>query len=227
MSDAQPLFLCIETSSPICSVALGKGDTCFDEKTSEEPNGHSKMLTVMVDEIMRNNHLSFSDLDAVVVNAGPGSYTGLRIGMSTAKGLCYAAEKPLIVISAFDSMIHSFLNQFMSGENDLLVPMIDARRMEVYTQVFDSKGNSLDDQKSYISKEEDLFRIEPKGKVWLFGSGAEKMVADLSHYNVELASGQFISASGLIKIANRRFAEKQFDDVAYTTPNYGKAWQKI
>jgi tRNA threonylcarbamoyladenosine biosynthesis protein TsaB len=224
--ELQPLFLCIETSSPICSVALGRGELCVDEFISDEPNGHSRLLTAMVEEIMRKNDVSFHDLDAVVVSSGPGSYTGLRIGMSTAKGLCYASEKPLISISTFESMVQSFLKSKRVERGDVLVPMVDARRMEVYTQIFDSSGNSIAEQMSYISGNEGLFQETPKGKVWLFGSGAEKMADGLSNYDVEADGTTFISAVGLLPIAHKRWVEKQFDDIAYTTPNYGKAWQK-
>ena len=224
--ETPPLFLCIETSSPICSVALGRGAVCVDESISDEPNGHSRLLTVMVDEIMRKNGVSFQDLDAVVVSSGPGSYTGLRIGMSTAKGLCYASEKPLIAISTFESMVESFLKGNGVESEDTLVPMIDARRMEVYTQVFDSSGKALAGQMSYISGNEGLFEETPKGKVWLFGSGAIKMAEALSGYDVKADGNAFISATNLLPIAHKRWIEKQFDDIAYITPNYGKAWQK-
>lgn len=220
-----PLLLCLETSSPICSVALVRGEW-IDEHTSTEPNGHSGLLAVMVDDIMRRNDFSFDKLDAIVVNAGPGSYTGLRIGMSTAKGLCYALEKPLIAISALESMTHAFLKTHTPSAADLLFPMIDARRMEVYTQAFNAKGKPLAEQKAYISGEEKLFPSEPQGKVWLFGSGAEKMLSGLSHANSEAIPDSFISAAGLAEIATQRYISNQFDDVAYTTPNYGKAWQK-
>lgn len=224
--ELHPLLLCIETSSPICSVAIGRGDVIVDELISEEPNGHSKYLTVMVNEIMQKNKLSFADLDAIVVNAGPGSYTGLRIGMSTTKGLCYAMEKPMISISAFESMTQSFLRTNTPSENDVLLPMIDARRMEVYTQAYSAKGIAIDQQKAYISGDEGLFLNKPTGKIWIFGSGAEKMFPGLSAYDAEANSATFISASGLIYAAQKRWVARDFDDIAYTVPNYGKAWQK-
>lgn len=220
-------FLCIETSSPICSVAIGRGKQCVEELKSDEPNGHAKHLAGLIDQIMRNNAVNFDDLCAITVNAGPGSYTGLRIGMSTAKGLCYATEKPLIAISAFDSMVQSFLRQYKPAANDWLLPMIDARRMEVYTQLYNAQGKPLDKQKAYIDGEENLLPTQPSGKLWLFGSGAEKMLPGFSEYDSQAIPDTFLSAAGLLGPATARGQDKQFDDIAYTVPNYGKSWQKI
>lgn len=221
-----PLLLCIETSSPVCSVALGKGDVVCDEIISVEPNGHSKLLASMISDLLQRNNVQFEKLDAISLNAGPGSYTGLRIGMSTAKGLCYALEKPLIAITAFESMVNAFLAKHDPDEGDLLVPMIDARRMEVYTQLYNGKGLALAEQKAHISGEGNLFLFEPQGNIYLFGSGAEKMLAGFAGYPAKSFGESFISASTLVKIAYERWQNKAFDDVAYTTPNYGKDWQK-
>ena len=224
--NAPQFLLCIETSSPVCSVALGKDGELSAEKISGEPNGHSRVLAQLIHDTVYENGITFNELSAVAVNAGPGSYTGLRIGMSSAKGLCYALGIPLIAIRAFDSMVHTFLSHHTPGADDLILPMIDARRMEVYTQVFDAGGNPLADQQAYISGEDGLLPDAVPGKLWLIGSGAEKMAPGFPGYDVEAFPDAFLSAAGLLPLANRRFAEKQFDDVAYTTPNYGKAWQK-
>lgn len=221
-----PLILCIETSSPVCSVALGSASGLIHEAVSDEPNGHSRVLAQMVSDTVRQNGLSFEDLAAVAVNSGPGSYTGLRIGMSTAKGLCYALGKPLIAVTAFESMVRTFLGRHAPQPGDLLVPMIDARRMEVYTRVFDPAGNAVGEQKAYISGEDGLLPARVEGKIWLIGSGAEKMVPGFAGYDAAAFPDTFISAAGLLRPALERFAAGRFDDVAYTTPNYGKSWQK-
>lgn len=223
--EAEPLLLCMETSSPVCSVALGRGANLLAEETSDEPNGHSRVLATLSDAVVRRGGYSFSDVDAFVVNSGPGSYTGLRIGMSTAKGLCYALDKPLIAIQAFDSMVHAFLARYTPAPNDLILPMIDARRMEVYTRVFNAQGKALGKQMAHISGGEGLLPGTDFGKIWLIGSGAQKMQDGLSAYETEVVNEPFLSARGLLLPALIRFQSGTFDDVAYTTPNYGKAWQ--
>jgi len=220
-----PVILCIETSSPVCSVALGRGAELVAEKVSAEPNGHSRVLAVLIDALMRENGLDFNGLHAIALNAGPGSYTGLRIGMSTAKGLCYATGKPLIAIPAFEGMVRAFLQSHTINPHDLIIPMIDARRMEVYTRVYDAQGRPAGEQMAHISGEEGLLPHEPEGKLWLIGSGAEKMKEGLSAYDVEAVGETFTSAVGLLLPALERYRSNRFDDVAYSTPNYGKAWQ--
>lgn len=221
-----PVLLCIETSSPVCSVALARGLEILDAQQSDIPNGHSAQLTIMLYDIVQRNKLTFGDIQAIVIDSGPGSYTGLRIGMSTAKGLCYALNKPLITVTALESMVCAFLEENTVQLNDILVPMIDARRMEVYTQVFDGKGKAIDSQKPYISGKEGLISNTPEGKVWLFGSGAEKMATGLAEYDVQVVPKTYISAENLLKLGYERWLAQQFSDVAYTTPNYGKSWQK-
>lgn len=221
----EPLLLCMETSSPVCSVALGLGARLLGEERSDEPNGHSKVLATLLQTLVHRLGYTLADVDAVAVNAGPGSYTGLRIGMSTAKGLCYTLNKPLIAVTAFDSMVQAFLASYTPAGNDFVIPMIDARRMEVYTQVFDARGTALGGQRAYISGEDGLLPAVPQGKLWLIGSGAQKMQAGLAAYKTEVIGDSFLGAAGLLLPASRRFAAGAFDDVAYTTPNYGKAWQ--
>lgn len=218
-------MLCMETSSPVCSVALGLGGRLLGELVSDEPNGHSRVLALLTQSVLAGHGYSAADVDAFVVNSGPGSYTGLRIGMSTAKGLCYALDKPLIAVTAFENMVGAFLASHTVGAHDLIVPMIDARRMEVYTQVFNAQGKTLGQQLAYISGEEGLLPSAPKGKLWLIGSGAAKMQAGLAAYDTVVVGDSFLGASGLLSPALARFSEGRFDDVAYTTPNYGKAWQ--
>lgn len=223
--EREPLLLCMETSSPTCSVALGKDGRLLGEEISEEPNGHSRVLATLIQTVLARHGYAPSDVDAFAVNSGPGSYTGLRIGMSTAKGLCYALEKPLIAITAFNSMVQAFLASHTVNPEDWILPMIDARRMEVYTQVYDANAKPLNEQRAHISGEEGLLPSVPGGKLWLIGSGAQKMQEGLSAYKTEVVPDAFLSAAGLLFPALERFGAGAFDDVAYTTPNYGKAWQ--
>lgn len=223
--EREPLLLCMETSSPLCSVALGLAGRLLGEVVSAEPNGHSRVLATLTQNLLLKHGYTPAQVDAFVVNSGPGSYTGLRIGMSTAKGLCFALEKPLIAITAFESMVGAFLASQTINAHDLIVPMIDARRMEVYTQVFNAGGQALGEQRAYISGEESPLPSAAAGKLWLIGSGAQKMQEGLSAYETAVAGDSFLSASGLLLPAIKRFNARAFDDVAYTTPNYGKAWQ--
>lgn len=222
----EPILLCIETSSPVCSVAIAQGNRLLDELISDEPNGHSRSLAPMLEQLFKKNTLTVEQVSAVAVNAGPGSYTGLRIGMSTAKGLCYALDLPLITLTAFECMVHAFLMQQTTVPADYLLPMIDARRMEVYTQLFSGDGIPIKEQQNYISGEDGLFPQEPPANVFLFGSGAQKMVEGFQPITVYANGNSFISATNLIGLAYKKYRDQLFADIAYTTPNYGKEWQK-
>jgi tRNA threonylcarbamoyladenosine biosynthesis protein TsaB len=221
-----PLILCIETSSPVCSVALCRGEKVLSEDVSAELNSHSSVLASMIHNILQKNHFSFSHLNAVAVSAGPGSYTGLRIGMATAKGICYAAEKPLLSISTFDAMVQSFLaKNSTANPSDILIPMIDARRMEVFTRLYDSQGEALGNQLNFIAGEGSLFTEKPKGKLYLFGSGAEKMMPSFTAYDCICDPDTHIRASSLSIPALKKWEKSEYDNLAYTLPNYGKDWQ--
>lgn len=221
-----PYILCIETSGPVCSVALALGNRILAEIKADEPNSHSSALAPLIENLLNTAKISFDELNAVALSAGPGSYTGLRIGMSTAKGLCYALSIPLISISTFDCMVDSFLCEKKLQKNDLIVPMIDARRMEVYTRVYNAAGEPITKQTNYISGEGNLIPFEPEANVYLIGSGAEKMLSGFNSDKFCHIEGTFISAAGIISLAFKRYIMNDFSDLAYTTPNYGKAWQK-
>src|ERR1019366_8383901 len=137
-----PLILNIETSSPICSVCLAKDGIVIDYKEDRSGNSHAKILTVFIDELMRNNHFTYNHLDAVAISAGPGSYTGLRIGTSTAKGLCYAMNKPLIAIPTLLTLAIG-IQKKVNSSSGFLLPVLDARRMDIYTTLFDSQFNEV------------------------------------------------------------------------------------
>ncbi len=220
-----PVILCIETSSPVCSVALSTGSGFHVSRESHEPNSHGKVLTLLIEEILELAGLKAKDLDAVAVSAGPGSYTGLRIGMATAKGLCYALDRPLLAVSTTEAMCTRFLSTQVLGEKDLLLPMIDARRMEVFTRIFDAKGKAVSEPLNYISGDTGLVPDGFSGALHLFGSGAAKMEEGLSHYSVKIYPESFIHAENLLSLAFSRFSENRFDPLAYTVPFYGKEWQ--
>jgi tRNA threonylcarbamoyladenosine biosynthesis protein TsaB len=160
-----------------------------------------------------------SQLDAIAVSKGPGSYTGLRIGAATAKGLCYALEKPLISIPTLQAM--AFLVQ--EKHNALLCPMIDAKRLEVYTALFDSELNYLEETKAVILDEHFLEKYIPENKIVFFGSGAEKLKPLLQNNPNAIFYDEFlISSKGMIALAEEKFNKKDFEDVAYFEPYYLK-----
>ena len=130
------MILCIETSGEVCSVALFNNEVCLDFYSEEESFQHAAVLTVLIEKCLKNNQRTVQDLDAIAVSGGPGSYTGLRIGTSVAKGLCYAVEIPLIALSSLAVMANGVKSLYELPKDALICPLIDARRMEVYTACF-------------------------------------------------------------------------------------------
>ena len=168
------LILQIETSTEICSVALSnKGEllTCCE---STESNSHTEILTLLISRCMMDAGVKFSQIDAVAVSDGPGSYTSLRIGVATSKGICYAIGCPLIAISSLNTLIHGIPKE-MVGTNDYLFPMIDARRMEVYMSTYDDQCNNVDAAKAVILDGESFSAyLKDNNKIHLCGNGARK-----------------------------------------------------
>lgn len=223
-------ILCIESGTNVCSVALTKNGKLVSLCESTEGREHAAKLAVFVDEILGSNDLEVDDLDAVALSEGPGSYTGLRIGTSLAKGLCYASKKPLVAVGSLQSMAEVALEDFEAGlfgelnlTDYLLCPMIDARRMEVYTQLFDSQMSPLTEVSATIV-DEDLFaevRASSGKKLLIFGDGAQKcedVLAADSFTRIEVIP----SARGLISPANRAIENTDFEDLAYFEPFYLK-----
>ncbi len=220
-------ILHIETATQICSVALSEGENIVLSRTSAVKNAHSSILTVFIDEIFRETGLNVHNLDAVSVSMGPGSYTGLRIGVSAAKGLCYAADKPLIAINTLEAMAWGIIkNTSENVENIgdyLFCPMIDARRMEVYSAIFNLRMESIREVRAEIIDEYSFADILSNQKMLFAGDGAEKCKTSLQASSNSLFLDAFEpSASYLIEIANRKFNEGQFENVAYFEPFYLK-----
>jgi tRNA threonylcarbamoyladenosine biosynthesis protein TsaB len=218
-------ILLIETSTVVCSAAIACKGNVVAIRESREKLSHAGQLTMFIESIMKETGISFNQLDAIAVSKGPGSYTGLRIGVSTAKGICYALDKPLIAIGTLVSMARGFVqsNRAMIGKNDLLCPMIDARRMEVYLSVFDS-GLALIKETEAVVIDEHLFGQElDKQIIWFFGDGAPKCRGLLSNQpNVRIVDDFFPSSSFLAGMAEEAFNSKQFVDTAYFEPFYLK-----
>ena len=216
------LILNLETATKVCSVAIGKDGSLLALKEYHGEYSHAEKLTVFVEEVLQEAGLKINDLDAIAVSKGPGSYTGLRIGVSTAKGFCFALDKPLIAISTLQSMANKpALREGRGGE--LLCPMIDARRMEVYCAFYDINNSLVRAIAAEIIDEHSFEDVLQKHKVIFFGDGAEKCKAVLSkHPNAIFVDNIFPSATDMIALSESAFQNKQFEDVAYFEPYYLK-----
>jgi tRNA threonylcarbamoyladenosine biosynthesis protein TsaB len=220
-------ILHIETATQICSVALSEGENIVLSRTSTLKNAHSSILTVFIDEIFRETGINVHNLDAVSVSMGPGSYTGLRIGVSAAKGLCYAADKPLIAVNTLEAMAWGMIKKasgFSENVADLLFcPMIDARRMEVYSAIYNFRMESIREVRAEIIDEHSFADILSNQKMLFAGDGAEKCKTSLkASSNAGFMDVFEPSANYLIEIANRKFNEGKFENVAYFEPFYLK-----
>lgn len=216
-------ILNIETSTNICSVAVSQDGSCIFNKEDHEGPNHAVILGVFVQEA-----LSFIDshaipLDAVAVSCGPGSYTGLRIGLSMAKGICYGRDVKLIAIPTLELMcVPLLLGEKINEENALLCPMIDARRMEVYSQFFDRALNEVRSISADIVENNTYDDILAQQPVYFFGNGAEKCHEVLTHHNAHIIEGIVPLAKNMYPLAEKRMANEQFEDVAYFVPFYLK-----
>ena len=215
-------LLLIETATAVCSVALADENGILAELHTAEPNAHSSQLSPFIDKLLAQCGISASQLEAVCVSSGPGSYTGLRIGVSTAKGICYALQIPLLSVPTLQSMAAQYFTQHPDYKG-LVCPMIDARRMECYTAIYASP--------THVVKPVDADIITPglydtyldRGEVTFLGDGAEKTRPILgTHPNARYADGFLISASGLHAIAIEKLRCNQVEDVAYFQPYYLK-----
>lgn len=212
----------IETSSINCSVAVSIHSTIVSIVEKEEANIHASMLTVFIEQAITKANIELKDLDAIAVGAGPGSYTGLRIGVSTAKGLCYALGIPLISCSSLYNLYLNAKNRIQTVEAQI-IPLIDARRMEVYTCRFNYDGTWLDTAKALIIDEES-FKSQLEGNYTVFiGDGTIK-VEDLYKHsaNAIFYHESYPSAKYMLEEAKQRYVQKKFEDVAYFEPFYLK-----
>ena len=216
-------ILNIETSTDVCSVAISdNGQVIFNKEDHSGPN-HAVKLGVYVDEA-----LSFIDahgipLEAVAVSCGPGSYTGLRIGVSMAKGICYGRDVKLISIPTLELMaVPVLLGEHPAEEDAFIVPMLDARRMEVYAKVMDRALKEVRPIQADIVDADTYKEYLDRGTVYFFGNGAEKCMEVINHPNARLVKGIEPLAKNMAPLAEKRFVEGKFEDVAYFVPFYLK-----
>ena len=216
------MILQIETATTVCSVALAKDGQVLALKQVDQRNIHAEVITVFIDELLHTAGYTFSDIDAIAVSCGPGSYTGLRIGISTAKGLCFALDKPLIAVETLESMAYGAIAEGVESDM-LLCPMIDARRMEVYTALFNAKGERIHATTAEIIDEKSFADLLIEHRVLFYGDGAEKCQTVLSnHPNAHFLPGFTNSAIYLTKKAEKKLILKEFENVAYFEPFYLK-----
>lgn len=215
----------IDTSTAVCSVALSCDGQTIASRQAEIPNAHAAELTIMIGVLMNEQQLNYSELSAVAVSKGPGSYTGLRIGVSTAKGICYAHDLPLIAIDSLLMLAEGFRYTTTIGKNPSawLCPMIDARRMEVYQAVYTTDLKIISPTVAAIIDDCSFDYLSPEQNIFLFGSGADKF-EDLFRSNqlVHVVPGIAASASALSSLSYSAYKSKDYVDTAYFEPFYLK-----
>jgi tRNA threonylcarbamoyladenosine biosynthesis protein TsaB len=212
------LILNLETATKVCSVSLAQnGAELFTKEISTEQFSHAENLNVFIEDVMKSAQKNLDELDAIAVSEGPGSYTGLRIGTSTAKGLCYALDKPLIAINSLKS-----LAALVQTECDLICPMFDAMRMEVYAATFDKSLKEIQNTEAIVIDENSFTAFLTDRRILFVGPGAEKCKASITHVNAQFNTVLKVSAKGMIRLSEEKFNAKDFVDVAYFEPFYLK-----
>lgn len=215
------LILNIETATKNCSVSLAEnGNVLFIKEINEDKFSHAEKLHPFIEEIVQEAKISLNSLDAVAVSEGPGSYTGLRIGVSAAKGLCFSIEKPLIAVSTLKVLATSISVE----KNEFIIPLIDARRMEVYSAVYDNNYLQLRDVQAEIIDENSFSSFLNKGKVWFLGDGAEKCKGVINKENAFFVINHFPSAKEMAKLSFKKYQDNKFEDLAYFEPFYLKSF---
>lgn len=214
-------ILQIETATPVCSVAISNCGETIVVVDAPLPNMHASSLTGLIEQALREAGLSMSQLHAIAVSMGPGSYTGLRIGVSTAKGLCYGLDIPLLAVDTLDAMNGGFAKTEEANTGSIFVPMIDARRMEVYTAHFNDQGLKTQETQARII-DSNSFDSNSENYI-LFGSGADKFVELFATTkNVAVVSGFLNSGAHLSKLSYDRYELGKFEDLIYFEPFYLK-----
>lgn len=216
------LILNLETATTVCSVAVAKEGQLLGLKEINGDYTHAENLTRFIETALEEAGYSLKQLDAVAVSKGPGSYTGLRIGVSTAKGLCYSLDKPLIAINTLQHSAAACALQHGEGD-DLFCPMIDARRMEVYCAVYDKHNRCIRSTAAEIIDESAFSDLLEKQTVYFFGDGAEKCKTLLSkNKNAVFIDHLYPSAAHMTGLSEQAYTQQQFEDVAYFQPFYLK-----
>ena len=213
------LILNLETATTNCSVCIAKDGEVVAIRENNTPNySHAEQLHVFIQECLNEVNCSPQDLDAIAVSKGPGSYTGLRIGVSAAKGLCFALNVPLISIATLKSMA----SQLKVPVGEYIIPVLDARRMEVYSAVFDAHLNQIKETQAEIVEEYSFQEYLKSNRVHFLGSGAEKIMATISSANSDFRTDYIPSSKEMAQLSYDKFKDGSFEDVAYFEPYYLK-----
>jgi len=211
-------ILNIETSTTNCSVALSKnGEVIALKEDNSLEYSHAERLHVYIDEVLKTAQISKNQLDAIAISKGPGSYTGLRIGVSAAKGLCFALNIPLISVSTLEALAHQIENP-----KGTILAMLDARRMEVYSAIYDVQYNLVRSTKAEVLNPESYQELLELSSVYFIGNGVQKTKAIITHKNAQFVDNKLPSAKQMCALSFERFKTKDFEDVAYFEPFYLK-----
>jgi tRNA threonylcarbamoyladenosine biosynthesis protein TsaB len=220
------MIICLETATNLCSVALCGNEGLVSLRESHDTKSHASMITVFIDDILKEQGLKVRDLEAIAVSRGPGSYTGLRIGVSAAKGLAYASSIPLIAIDTTISMFFGFREKGLIGEENpekvLFCPMLDARRMEVYCAIYNYSGEKVKNISAEVITEDSFGDIPESEKIIFFGNGADKCRDIIKRNNSCFISDFSISAAHMLTPAYQALRSLDFQDIAYFEPFYLK-----
>ena len=225
------LILNIETATTLCAVAIAKDGQMLACKETNQGYTHAENLTPFIQEVMQQAGCQFHELDAIAVSRGPGSYTGLRIGVSTAKGLCFALDKPLISVNTLQSLTLAAIRKIETNAHDtsrinaevVYCPMLDARRMEVYCAIYDSSLTEISPVQAKVIDEAAFAELLVKHKVLFFGDGSSKCKELLnSNKNAVFVDDIVPSAQGMAKLAELNYQQQLFEDTAYFEPFYLK-----
>ena len=219
-------ILNIDTATELASVCISAGSTIVASKQNEQQKEHASFLHVAIEALVKETGISLASMDAIAVTAGPGSYTGLRVGMATAKGFCYALQKPLITVSTLQVLTYAALQQMQARQREkdvLYCPMIDARRMEVFTAVYNETLDEVEAAAAIIVDEDFRKDCLCKHEVYFFGNGSNKIKSVVQHENAKFLNVKH-DVTHLAVLASKALEEKDFADIVYEEPMYVKGF---
>lgn len=215
-------ILCVDTSSFICSVSVFENLSLISSNSTEVEKSHSKLLIQLIDQSLKDAKIKINEVDAFAVSMGPGSYTGLRIGVSTIKGLCYSLEKPLISINTLEILSKSAFNHINDHNDFFICPMIDARRMEVFTKMLDNDFNEVEKDKALILDDKSFNDIGGGKSIYFFGDGSNKFQKITNNKNFHFIDNIISSSKHMGELANIKYENKQFENLTTFEPFYIK-----
>lgn len=216
------IILIIETSTKVCSIGVAVDGAITSLKETQVANSHAELVTIYSEQVINESGFSLADLDAIAVSMGPGSYTGLRIGVSTAKGFCYALDKPLLAIDTLKSMAAGMIEQ-IKDDQFLVCPMIDARRMEVYAAIYDLQLQCIQETEARIIDSDSFKDLLSDHQIYFGGDGAAKCKEALNHQkNATFLPSFHPSVKAMAFLSEKKFQAGQFENVAYFEPFYLK-----